>query len=212
MANHISQKVKDRIVETFILEKSIRRTASIVNCSRNTVRKVVRNEGLSYFAQPVAAVVSEAEKSAGVSFAQLERLFQHSSGGSENMDFENDIKTMTKTLAEELKVVSQSDVLRLENAVLQFIIYRRFYLAALKTSDKRYEGPFSKSHEKQARATLNLYQAALKALDSFNQHLRELEISSGKKLKNLGPGYVLIHNTQLNLSSNRTVGFHHKQE
>lgn len=208
MANALSASIQEAIRQAFLEGGSIKAAARTTGCSRNTVRKLLRSEGLSTVSHSATVAIDLPERPKPISeldYRFLERLFELGKSNGENADFEKQIKAMVQELATELDVKSKTDILRLEGAIFQFIIYRRFYFQSLHTGDKRYSGSFERSHEKQAAAVIKWVEVSNKAFDQFNKLIRELEVNSGKRLPYWGGQNLVV--TQASLKISRTEKF-----
>jgi hypothetical protein len=96
--------------------------------------------------------------------------------------------------------VGTIDRVRVETAVFQYIVFRRFYFRSLEASDKSYIGPFSKHHEKLARAVQSWVETSNKALDQFSRLIRELEVKYGKRSPEV-TRHNVVWNQQVNVVS-----------
>lgn len=130
MSKSLDQSLRATIRQIFIEVGSINAVVRETGCSRNTVRKLLRADGLTAISAPSHAM-SEKAKDRPLDFQFLERLFELGKGSGENADFEQHIKTLELELAGELEVKAKTDILRVESAIFQFIIYRRFYFLSL---------------------------------------------------------------------------------
>ncbi|MBX3040933.1 MAG: hypothetical protein KF789_09535 [Bdellovibrionaceae bacterium] len=203
MSKGLDQSLRATIRQIFIEVGSIKAVVRETGCSRNTVRKLLRAEGLTAISAPSHAMAEKAKDRAvsELDFKFLERLFELGKGSGENADFEQHIKTLVLELAGELEVKAKTDILRLESAIFQFIIYRRFYFLSLQVGDKRYDGPFSRSHERQANAVMRWVEASNKAFDQFNKLIRELEVKSGKRLPYWGGQSLVLAQTSVQIKN-----------
>jgi hypothetical protein len=201
MAKPLSDKQQEQIKSLFIAFGSIRDVSKKLNLSRNTVRKVVRQLNVSENNSPppkVAPVPCEPNL-CHIDFVMLEKLFELGRSNAENMSFENDLKKITNAIAKELGVNSTTDQLKLEGAMFSLIVYRRFYFNSLSASDKRYNGPLSKAHDKQVRAVRDWVELSQRALDQWLRLIKELEIKYGKRPSYYGRGNVFV---QANIQNN----------
>lgn len=193
MANTVSNEVRDQIREAFLMAKGIKAISRDFGVGRNTVRRHIRSEGLvppqpqphleeSRSLRDLSLETATTGDYRALDFSFLEKLFKMAGPGTENLEFQAHIKKLVTEIADEIGVqASPLDQVRIELAMAEFINYRRFYLRSLAASDARYEGPFSKSHDKLARTTLNWAKAAQIALDNFFAIIRDLEIKYRKR-------------------------------
>lgn len=200
MARTLPTHQKDQVRLAFTELGSIREVAKRCGCSRNTVRRLLRSEGLlPLHTQPEQPSLTIDPTLEAVDFILLEKLFELGRGNGENLSFEKHIKSITQGIAREIGISGVTDQLRLESAMLQYICHRRFYLKSLTASEAAYTGPFQKSHEKHARAVREWVDASHKALDQWSKLIRELEIKYGKRAPNYGKGNVFV---QANIQTN----------
>lgn len=200
MANTLTAIQKDEIRLAFLEIGSIREVAKRCACSRNTVRRLLRSEGLAIATMEKEEEPNVAPSLDAVDFIVLDKLFEAGRGNGENLSFEQHIKRITQSIAAEIGISGVTDQLRLESAMLQYICHRRFYFKSLTASDSSYSGPFQKAHEKHARAVRDWVEISQKALDHWNKLIRELEIKYGKRVPNYGRGNVFV---QANIQNNR---------
>ena len=126
--------------------------AKTLGVGRNTARRLIRSEGLVPIASvlpqpaPLPSVQPTIEK---IDMKMLEKMYSRTSEPGSNKDFEVQIESIATDIATELGVRSRVDTVRLELAVSQYILYRRFYFQSMEASDKNYFGPYAKVHDKQ---------------------------------------------------------------
>lgn len=201
MAKPLTVQQQEQIKSLFIAFGSIRDVAKKLNLSRNTVRKVVRQiDGIQPKTKPEPSVTIPLEPNiCHIDFVMLEKLFELGRTNGENLSFENDLKKITSAIAKELGVSSTTDQLKLEGAMFSLIVYRRFYMNSLSASDKRYNGPLSRAHEKQVKAVRDWVELSQRALDQWLRLIKELEIKYGKRPSYYGRGNVFV---QANIQNN----------
>ncbi|MCC7403864.1 MAG: hypothetical protein IT288_05645 [Bdellovibrionales bacterium] len=124
MANSLDQTKKDSIRQAYLDTGSIKEVARKTGCSRNTVKKLLRAEGLTLVKPSVPECAPEIKDRpmTTLDFTFLERLFEMNKESGENADFEKHIKKVINELAAELNVAGRTDMLRLEAAIFQFIV------------------------------------------------------------------------------------------
>lgn len=203
MANTLSQIEKDNIREAYSITGSLKATAKASECSRNSVRRYLKSEGL-YSSTAVAVTPSLADKIEPklqpLDFSFLEKMVEASRQPGDPITYNNHIQKMTKAFAEEIGVSGAVDTIRLENAIFQYVVFRRFYICSLEASDKQYIGPFTKAHDKLVKAVATWTQLSNQALDQFNRLIRELEIKNGKRSPEVHRSNVFVQNQQVNVA------------
>lgn len=209
MARTLSASVQDEIRTSFLACGSIKRAAKDARVSRNAARNHLRSEGLSVSPPTgqklIEAPITESDTPKltlwALDFSLLEQLFQRGKNNLENLSFTEHITKITQSLAHEHNVVTATDQLRLETAVAEYILYRRFFLMSLNASGAEYVGPFLKSHDKRAKAVVSWTEASQKALSNFLRLIRELEIKNRQPHATCGKNTVFVANQQINLRS-----------
>jgi hypothetical protein len=181
MSNTLKQDLKENLRQRLMAGCGIREIAKVTGVSRNAIRRLARTEGL---VQSNLKKVDSAPDGAIPTIKSLDlRLLEKMYGGIREpgpaKDFELQIKSLAQELANELGVRSRIDATRLELAVSQYILYRRFFFASMDVSDKLYCGPYAKFHDKQAKAAVAWIEASNHALEAFSRLIRELEIKAG---------------------------------
>jgi len=208
MANSINDIQMGKVREAYQRLGSIRQVAKELDLSRNTIRRLIRTEGLSV-TQP-SALLPDQSKSDGrqaslsphlekLDFLMLEKMFARSGEPSAAKDFELHIKSLAQSIATEIGVNGRIDLVRIEGAVASYISWRRFYFMSLEASDKEYCGPFKKYHDKAAIAVDRWVSASNKAFDQMNRLLRELEVKYGQRKPDFGRNNVFVQNQQINI-------------
>ena len=101
MSKGLDQSLRAAIRQVFIEVGSIKAVVRETGCSRNTVRKLLRAEGLTAISAPAHAMAEKAKDRpvSELDFKFLERLFELGKGSGENADFEKHIKTLVLELA-----------------------------------------------------------------------------------------------------------------
>lgn len=209
MARKLSTGASESLTRIFLEHGSIRYAARVAGVSRNAARRFLRAQGLFSVLdrelggkEPIKCGLSESQTSLwALDFSVLEKLFELGKDKLENLSFTQHIRRITETLANELKVSTAADQLRLESAVGEYLLYRRFYLKSLSATDALYEGPFLKRHEKLARAVLCWTDASTKALTNFFRLIRELEARNKPNTPSLGCGNLIVQQQQINMSA-----------
>ena len=215
MANTLRVEKKDQIRELFVKTGSIRGVAKITGLSRNTIRGLIRREGLSVTITKPSNFNPLPPKEGHLSpiadcdlthidFKMLSKMFSGTNEPNAAKDFETHIKSLAVDIAKEIGVRGRLDTVRLETAISGYILYRRLYFRSLETSDKNYFGPFAKQHEKVARATLSWIDASNKAFENFNRLLRQLEVKYGKCIPEWGTSQVFVQNQQVNVEVSKS--------
>lgn len=202
MANAITQQEKDQIREIYQLTGSLKAAARASQCGRNTVRRYLKAEGLYLAGEPNMQLKRESSltpQMEALDFSFLEKMVESSRRPGDPITYESHIKKMVAAFSKELGITGAIDQVRLENAIFQYIVFRRFYVRSLEASDKQYCGPLAKVHEKLVRSISTWVNLSNQALDQFNRLLRELEIKYHKRGPDLGKGNVFIQNMQTNV-------------
>ncbi len=214
MANELNQSLKAQIREVYFKTRSIKAATRESGVSRNTIRKLLRSEGLSLGKYPSkhlnhapGGIVthnkpSEKADLSAVDFEFLERLFELGKDRPETLNFKDHVLKLTKAVAVELGISTTTDQLRLQCGIEQMLIYRRFYMKSLKASDQSYEGPFVRAHDKLARAVDQWTLTSHRALELFLRILRELEVRNGKMPHDFGRNNVFVNQSEIHLQQN----------
>lgn len=208
MAHTLCVDDQDKIRNLFLTGSSIKAVSRALGFSKNTIKKLIRAEGLATRMSPIApalAPVATAPEFNPIDFSLLEKLFEMGREPGENLDFQKHVKAIAVSMSAELGVKGTIDKIRLETAIFQYIAYRRFYFKSLTCSDKSYLGPLSKAHEKLAKAVHGWVDASNKALDQFSRLTRELEVKYGKRVPDLGRGNVFVQNQQVNVAETTAI-------
>ena len=192
--NHLSKETVEKIKEVFLSGVGVRMTAVTCAVSRNSVRKILRAEGLCCPKAGEQIASSVEPKMSELDFKMLERLFELGRERPENLDFKEDIVGLAKSITTELGITGTIDKINLQGALFHYIIYRRFYFRSLHVSEMRYDEPFERRHEKCARAALDWVKASHEAHREFRSIVRELEVKYGKRLPHFGGRSVFIQN------------------
>jgi hypothetical protein len=141
MPNHLSASNKEDIASLFLTCRSIKAVTRKLGFSRNTVRSVVRSLSSALTTTPIPPSELAKEPEEGISldaldFSLLERMFEAGRGsGSEPLEFEKHIKKIAVSIAKEMGIRGTLDQVRLETALAQYIVYRRFYFRSLEALD-----------------------------------------------------------------------------
>lgn len=199
-----NKQASEEVKLHYLSEGSIRATVKATGKGRNTVRRILKESGL-YKTSPLALSTLKPE--------QLPSTTKNLSNYSSLAEILNKTKT-EDALSEEFKkylfeleakllnyfgIDTEIDKMRLEMAILQFNIYRRFYLRSLEASQKYPVGRFIKSDQKHIREIRDWVDVADKSLDRFNQIMRELEVRYGKRSPDIQRSSVFVQN-QLNIA------------
>lgn len=206
MANTLPIDQQEQIRSLYLAQGSIKAVAKALGCSRNTIRKLIRAEGLMPACLETKPTSVEAHLSVDLhpmAFEVLGKLFELGREVGENLNFEKHIKGLAVSIAKEIGINQTVDKVRPENAMLQYITFRRFYVKSLHCSDKAYSGPHSKSHEKLAKTVGKWVETSNRALDSFNRLIRELEVKYGKRSPDFGRGNIYLTQNQLNIAAQK---------
>lgn len=202
MANRLTQLEKDKIREAYSNTGSLKAASRASDCSRNTVRRYLKAEGL-YSAAVTSELVNMAAKVEpkleSLDFSFLEKMVEASRQPGDPITFKDHISQMAKVFGKEIGVKGAVDTIRLENAIFQYIVFRRFYICSLEASDKQYIGPFTKAHDKLAKAVATWVQLSNQALEQFNRLIRELEVKYGKRLPEVHRPNVFVQHQQVNV-------------
>lgn len=197
MAHKLSSNEEDQIKNLFLNGRSIKSVARELGFSKNTVKRILREDGLSCNnlpglpQLPQDGPVPELEE---IDFSLLEKLFEQGRKPGENLDFQTHIRAIADSISREIGIKGTIDKIRLESAITQYIAFRRFYMKSLSCSDKCYAGPFGKSHEKLARAVSSWVDASNKALDQYNRLIRELEFKYNKRVPEFSRNHIVMNN------------------
>lgn len=208
MANKLKQEEKDKIREAYSVTGSLKAAARASECSRNTVRRYLKSEGLykPMLDTAIPRLIDKIEpKLQPLDFSFLEKMVEASRQPGDPITYKNHIQKMTKAFIEEIGVSGAVDTIRLENAIFQYIVFRRFYICSLEASDKQYLGPFTKAHDKLVKAVATWTQLSNQALDQFNRLIRELEIKYGKRSPEIHRSSVFVQNQQVNVGVQEKV-------
>src|SRR3989338_2875566 len=126
MARTLPSTTQDQIRLAFLETESIRQMALKVCVSRNTVRRLLRQEGLSEPlsirserpAHPESSEQKHQEETLwALDFSILQKLFETAQPTGEHLDFVQHIKKLTEAIAKELGVAGSAlDQMRLETA------------------------------------------------------------------------------------------------
>jgi len=203
------ETIKDQVRSAFLETGSIKRAAKLAGASRNAAKRFLREEGLTAArttTTPVPCEHAVAPNSASVKlwavdFSLLEKLFETGRERLENLSFTDHIRRIAEAMARELNVSNTVDQIRLETAVAEYLIYRRFYMKSLDATDANYEGPFVKRHDKLARAVVSWVGVSSQALGNFLRLIRELELRNQKAALNLGRGNTFVGQQQINVGA-----------
>jgi hypothetical protein len=189
MARSLPPEVQHEIKTLFLSSGSIKAVTRSTKVSRNAVRRLLRSEGICGHTVMTTSnptlppVKSSPEKRLEIiRFSQLEKLFELGKHPGENLEFKKHIMATVEMMAKEFGIEDNTvDVMKLEFAIFQWISFRRFYLMSIEASDKNYCGPFSKAHEKLAKATLRWVDCYQRSSDSFLKIVRDLELKYGRR-------------------------------
>jgi hypothetical protein len=212
MPNQLTKSARDDIQSLFASCRSIKAVARQLGFSRNTVRSVLRVAGITV---PEPLKIDPGEKKDAehgfaldaLDFSLLERMFEAGrSPGGEPLEFEKHIKKLAIGIAKEMGIRGTLDQVRLETALAQYIVYRRFYFRSLEASDKSYIGPFSKSYEKTAKAVNHWVQNSRLALEQCWDLFRELEVKYGKRFPESRGTNIFVTQQQLHVSGDAVTG------
>ncbi len=210
MANKLDEEKQNEIFSKYLETASVKATAQATGVARNSVRSVLRSQGFNTdktaVAEKLPAPLAKDHvkrcfaDTKFIDFSFVEKIFDLSKGDGENLNFKEHILSMVNAIVEEVGIFGALDQIKLETAMLEYIRYRRFYLASLNVSEKQYVGPYSKLHDKQAKAANQWAEASQKALAIFTRNIRELEIKHGLFGPNYGRGNTtFINNQEINV-------------
>lgn len=198
MANTLRLEQKAEIKSLYMTCRNIRLVARSLSVSRNTVRRLLRDDGLTLIAPTKREVPISTSKLAEIDFSFLKRIFDLSEGSPDSAAFEALVTRLSSQLKSEIGIETTADQLRLELAMSQFILFRRYFMRSLQCSDKSYSGTFTRSHDKLALAIDRWTMASHRALEVCVRLIRELEVRYGKAIPEMKSGN--IHVTQNNLT------------
>ena len=170
MANTITQQEKDQIREVYQATGSLKAAARATQCGRNTVRRHLKAEGIYRYGQPQTQLKCESEltpQMESLDFSFLEKMVEASRRPGDPITYDSHIKKMVAAFSKELGITGAIDQVRLENAIFQYIVFRRFYVRSLEASDKQYCGPLTKVHRKLVKSIGTLVNLSNPALDQF---------------------------------------------
>jgi hypothetical protein len=191
MARPLTILEKEEILTLFKSSGNIKQVAAQLKRSKNTVKKVVKND----FQYPQS---SQEHRTDRIGFVFLEKLFDRASHSAEQLKFKEDILELTLTIAKEIGVISTADQLRLEMAMAEFIHYRRYFFLALSATQQSYVGHYSKAYDKQTKVTISWIEQYQRAMDRWSNLIRELEIKYGKRFASKGTNIFVQNNIQNN--------------
>lgn len=202
MGNSIGSAAKESIRLRLLNGESIREISKKTGISRNAIRRICRNEGLSVW-QPSTETTPLKESNINrLNLHLLEKMYSGVREPGPARDFESEIKSLALEIGQELNVNSRVDSTRLELAISQYILYRRFFFASMDVSDKHYCGPYAKFHDKQAKAAVAWIEASNHALEAFSRLIRELEVKAGLRGPYMKKSGVTLQQ-QVNVMINR---------
>lgn len=201
------KQINEEVRINYMKTGSIRATVKATGVSRNKIRRVVKECGLyketsnSKKDCVIAAATKPDERKTShlSSYSSVTELFGKT--GTEDAlseQFKKYILELEKNLTSYFEINSEIDKLRLEMAILQYTAYRRFLMRSLEASQKYPVGRFVKKDQKYIREIRDWTDAADKALDRFNQLMRELEVRYGKRSPDSSRNTMFIQN-QLNV-------------
>ncbi len=189
----------------YLTTGSIRATVKATGKGRNTVRKLLKESGLhkqsfskrERFTEPAALPAAGSRNLSSYS-SLAELLNKTTTEDAISSDFKKYLFELEANLLSYFGIDSEIDKMRLEMAILQFTIYRRFFMRSLEASQKYPIGRFVKSDQKHIREIRDWVDVADKSLDRFNQLMRELEVRYGKRSPETQRANVFVQN-QLNV-------------
>jgi transposase-like protein len=201
MANALSVAAQDQVRSLYLAHGSIKAVCRQLGVGRNTVRRLIRGEGLiKSNAEPQVQSRDQLSSLSATNICLIRALFEASKDTNERLDFEKDIRPLIESLAKDICIRTATDQFRLSLAMEQLLIYRRFYLKSVKVSDVSYDGPFKRCYEKEAKAINSWVEVANKALEQCMRLLRELEYKNGKRSPQINQG-VFVQNNSINLNA-----------
>ncbi len=181
MPNVLGLQLKENLRQRYLKGEGLREISRTTGVSRNAIRRLIRSEGLFPVrlvetGVTLPPVLPSLDK---LDLRLLEKMYAAAREPGQAKDFELQIKTLALEIGSELQVQSRVDATRLELALSQYILYRRFFFASMDVSDKLYCGPYAKFHDKQAKAAVAWIEASNHALEAFSRLIRELEVKAG---------------------------------
>lgn len=196
----LTQATRDEVVSVYQRSRSIRHASRMTGVARNTVRSILEAEGLRVREEVPLGNVTSAASPIPVDLGFLEDIFLASRHPADKTELQKNIEAIINACIASLGGrLDPMDMMRIEAAMAQFILYRRHFIRSLEASDRNYSGPYAKSHEKAAKAAHHWMEAANKALFAWNRLFRELEMKHGRLLpENLRE--LSVKNTQVNIS------------
>lgn len=204
MANSVKPWLKEDLRQRYLSGESIKSIVKTLGISRNAIRRLIKSEGLVPTTvkkpQPMTSAVPVAELEK-LDLKLLEKIYARSNEPGRDKDFENQIKSIATDIAAELGVRGRVSSMRLELALTQYVLYRRFFVQSMETSDKQYAGPYSKFHDRQAKATVAWVDASHKALTQLNGLLRELEVTGGRRGPSSNESRTVVQQVNVNVGS-----------
>ena len=148
--NALKTDKKDEIRNLYLKTGNIRGVATALGISRNTVRKLLREDGLSsrkvkfdlgrlQVDEPSIPPTNEVASTAlqGLDFVMLEKMFSRTHEPNSANDFKRHIMSMALDIGKEIGVTGRLDTVRLETAICSYISFRRFYFRSLKTPNPK---------------------------------------------------------------------------
>ena len=203
--NELIETHKDEIRSKYLECGSIKQTAKELGYARNTVRHYLREDGLTHATTPEILESNNENLVIEFSFPLLEKFFEHGKSCRENLDFEKEVMAMAEAHARDLRINNYVDLVKLENAMLEWIAYRRYYYKTISASDDSYDGPYKKAYDKVVQASKGWRHMADKSLLNYERIIRNLELRCGRIKPSLGQGNTFINHQEIKNDSTSTV-------
>lgn len=182
------------VCKRFYVEKQSKTLISkITGLSRNTVRKYLNeNPKNSELVQRLISIECEnrPQTRENYQFPNFQVALQNAiTKGDSNIKHLNLVETISRH-AEELGIVSTSDLIKLEIAYENFLNYRCMSKRFMELNGQCLDVSWLESTDKMSKLTSRFAESAQKFLKIFNQMIKELEIKYGKR----SPDFGRVHN------------------
>jgi hypothetical protein len=173
------------IRETFLSTQSVKATARATGVSRNTIRKLLRTQGLGPGEPTQAEMLQpppvQAQSLKSLDWQHLRRLANLFFNDADRNGFNAQIEQIGTELAGEFGVAgSPSDQLLLQLALSEYINHQRFLLRSFSAAGAHYEGPWAKHHDRVAKAARQWNDAAQASLRNFREIIAELRAKNAR--------------------------------